>query len=57
MEQTSLFETPGGEPLASRMRPVDLDEFVGQEHLLGKNKILRKIIESDNIIAISFFIS
>lgn len=36
-------------PLAARMRPQNLDEFVGQEHVLGQGKILRKIIESDNI--------
>jgi len=33
------------EPLAARMRPIALDEFVGQEHLLGKDKPLRKAIE------------
>ena len=49
MEQTSLFDTPQNEPLASRMRPKNLNELVGQEHLIGENKILRKIIESDNI--------
>ena len=49
MEQTSIFENPLNEPLASRMRPVNLDEFVGQEHLMGKDKLLRKIIESDNV--------
>lgn len=36
-------------PLADRMRPRTLDEFVGQEHLLGKGKILRQAIESDHI--------
>jgi putative ATPase len=34
-------------PLADRMRPHNLDEFVGQEHLVGKGKILREIIEND----------
>ncbi|HHY42350.1 MAG TPA: replication-associated recombination protein A [Thermoanaerobacterales bacterium] len=49
--QTSLFhdEEKISGPLADRMRPRNLDEFVGQEHLLGENKILRKLIESDNI--------
>lgn len=37
------------EPLASRMRPRTLDEFYGQEHLLGPGKLLRKIIEKDQI--------
>ncbi len=37
------------QPLADRMRPKDLNEFVGQEHLVGKNSILRQSIESGNI--------
>ena len=38
-----------GEPLAARMRPRDLSEFVGQEHLVGEGKILRQMIERDQI--------
>jgi putative ATPase len=34
-------------PLADRMRPSNLDEFIGQEHILGKGKVLRRAIESD----------
>ena len=49
MEQASLFDTSLIEPLAYRMRPRNLNEFVGQEHLIGENKILQKIIESDHI--------
>lgn len=37
------------QPLADRMRPKILDEFIGQEHLVGENSILRKIIESGNV--------
>ncbi|MBR2713854.1 MAG: replication-associated recombination protein A [Kiritimatiellae bacterium] len=37
------------QPLASRMRPSDLSEFVGQEHLVGEGKILRQMIERDRI--------
>ena len=37
------------QPLADRMRPKDLNEFIGQEHLVGKNSILRQSIESGNI--------
>jgi putative ATPase len=37
------------QPLADRMRPRNLDEFCGQEHLVGKNAVLRKVIESGNI--------
>ena len=55
MNQTSLFDSVISEPLASRMRPRDLSEFVGQEHLLGEGKILRKIIDSDNISSMIFW--
>jgi putative ATPase len=54
-KQTSLFgkESKGGRereaPLADRMRPKTLEEFVGQEHLLGPGKILRQAIESDHL--------
>jgi putative ATPase len=41
--------TQANAPLAERMRPVHLDEFKGQEHLLGPGKILRRLIESDQI--------
>jgi putative ATPase len=37
------------QPLADRMRPKELDEFIGQDHLVGKNSILRQSIESGNI--------
>jgi putative ATPase len=37
------------QPLADRLRPKNLDEFCGQEHLLGKNAVLRRVIESGNI--------
>jgi len=36
-------------PLPERMRPETLDDYVGQEHLVGKNAVLRKMIESGNI--------
>jgi putative ATPase len=37
------------QPLADRLRPKNLDEFCGQEHLVGNNAVLRKVIESGNI--------
>lgn len=55
MEQKSLFENENNQPLASRLRPKSLDEFVGQEHLLGKGKILRKLIEEDKISSLIFW--
>ncbi len=42
-------------PLAERMRPVNLDEFIGQEHLLGKGKLLRKAIERGEIHSMIFW--
>ncbi len=41
-----------GAPLAARMRPRTLDEFVGQEHILGAGKLLRRAIESDRITSL-----
>lgn len=38
-------------PLASRMRPNDFDSFVGQEHLVGKGKLLRAAIENDQLFS------
>ena len=43
------------EPLAFRMRPRTLDDFVGQEHILGKDKLLRRLIESDKITSIILY--
>ena len=56
MEQMSLFDDRQVyNPLASRLRPDDLDGFVGQEHLLGKGKILRQLIEQDKIPSMIFW--
>jgi len=40
------------QPLAERLRPKTLNEFIGQEHLVGKNAVLRKMIESGNVSSI-----
>lgn len=42
-------------PLAQRMRPKTLDDFVGQEHIIGKGKILRRAIEFGNVGSIIFY--
>ena len=55
MKQKSLFEDETNQPLASRLRPKNLDEFVGQQHLIGEGKVLRKLIESDKISSIIFW--
>jgi putative ATPase len=43
------------EPLATRMRPRTLDEYVGQEHLLGPGKLLRRAIEADRLYSALFY--
>lgn len=55
MEQKSLFENEVNQPLASRLRPQSLDEFVGQSHLIGEGKILRRLIEDDKISSMIFW--
>ena len=42
-------------PLAARMRPTTLDEVVGQEHLIGEGKLLRRMIEADRIESVIFY--
>ncbi|MEZ4598545.1 MAG: replication-associated recombination protein A [Syntrophotaleaceae bacterium] len=42
-------------PLAERLRPADLEEMVGQEHLLGPGKILRRLIEADQLSSVIFW--
>ncbi|HEY4510384.1 MAG TPA: replication-associated recombination protein A [Candidatus Paceibacterota bacterium] len=42
-------------PLADRMRPEKLEDFVGQEHIIGEGKVLRKAIESDELPSIIFW--
>ncbi len=42
-------------PLADRMRPRNLDEFIGQEHLLGPGKLLRRAIQTDTLSSSIFF--
>ena len=57
MEQQSIFSTENdaNQPLAARLRPQTLEEFVGQRHLLGPGKVLRRLIESDNIPSMIFW--
>ena len=55
MEQPSLFAHEVSQPLAARLRPQTLDEYVGQTHLLGPSKVLRKLIENDNISSMIFW--
>lgn len=42
-------------PLAARMRPVSLEEFVGQEHIVGRDKLLYRAIQSDRLSSVIFY--
>lgn len=68
MAREDLFETGGDagesasarghdfqQPLAARMRPRDLEEFVGQSHILGPQHLLRRAIEADRIQSLIFY--
>ena len=55
MRQQTFFDQKGAAPLAARLRPETLEEVVGQSHLLGEGKILRRLIESDQISSMIFW--
>ena len=55
MSEPSLFSSTVPQPLAARLRPETLDEYVGQTHLVGKNGILRRLIENDSISSMIFW--
>jgi len=53
-----LFETAAAAerlPLAARMRPRSLDEYIGQEHIVGKGRLLRRAIQADRLSSVIFF--
>jgi putative ATPase len=57
----SLFEAAetenlrNAQPLAARMRPATLDEFVGQQHFLGEGKLLRRLLAADRLGSVIFY--
>jgi len=55
MEQMTLGADAGTQPLAARLRPRTLEEFVGQTQLLGEGKVLRRLIDSDQISSMIFW--
>ncbi len=61
MEQLDLFsqneenDRLSSAPLASRLRPESLDEYVGQQHLIGPGKLLRQLIERDQVSSMIFW--
>lgn len=54
-EGSPLHEDYGDQPLATRMRPQSLDEFVGQDHLVGEGKMLNRMIKSGVIGSLVFY--
>ena len=61
MDQISIFDyqneqnVPASAPLADRMRPTGLEDYVGQKHLLGKGMLLRRMLEQDQISSMIFW--
>ncbi|WAG58183.1 MFS transporter (plasmid) [Clostridium estertheticum] len=55
MEQYTLFDRESVQPLAAKLRPSTLENFVGQAHLLGECKVLRRLIESDQVSSMIFW--
>ena len=62
MDQLSLFDThtenslsPVSAPLADRMRPRTLEDYVGQKHLLGEGRLLRRMLEQDQLPSMIFW--
>ena len=53
MDQQTFFSSDPSQPLAARLRPESLDEFVGQRHLLGPGKVLSRLIERDQLCSIT----
>jgi putative ATPase len=57
----SLFEASEGsnrkmaQPLAARVRPTTLDDFVGQQHFLGDGKLLRRLLAADRLGSVIFY--
>ncbi len=54
-QETFLTAANPPAPLAERLRPQNLDEFAGQEHLIGRGKVLRRMIEGDLVSSMIFW--
>lgn len=55
MDLFSQTSSPVAEPLASRMRPRTLEEYVGQDHILGEGRLLRRAIRADQLSSLIFY--
>lgn len=54
-ENNAVKQVKKNEPLAVRVTPGTLEDFVGQNHILAKDKLLRRAIESDNLSSVIFY--
>ena len=55
LESAEQANLDSGKPLATRMRPQTLDQFIGQEHIMGAGKLLRRLVAADRIGSLIFF--
>ncbi len=53
--QSGLFSGSASEPLAARMRPRTLDEFIGQDRIVGPGRLLRRAIQADQLSSVIFY--
>ena len=54
-EKSEVANLEQAQPLAARMRPASLDEFVGQRHFLGPDKLLRRLLQADRLGSVLFY--
>src|SRR3954463_3344679 len=54
-KEAAAPNAPASMPLATRMRPQTIEEYAGQEHILGPGKLLRRAIEADRISSVILF--
>src|SRR5690625_2024651 len=55
MNERSLFESDLDQPLAARMRPRNLEEYIGQDHILAPGRLLRRAIQADQLSSLIFY--
>ena len=55
MDELFQIKNNSHEPLASRMRPRSLDEYIGQSHIVGKGRLLRRAIQADQLTSVIFY--
>ena len=55
MSDNLFSSAPVAEPLAARMRPRNLSEYIGQDHILGKGRLLRRAIQADQLTSVIFY--